>query len=192
MWNISPSAEARDVTLSKDEIEVYQSMPMKDQPVVPLENTFSFRGQRSTSYTLKMIEALDRTFFQQTGGLGVNRNIGTAKMLAMINKTLETGKNHLTDEEMDTYATSRILAYLHEIKSPRADNFAKALKTCETQKVSCEQSITFDELFGFIEKQKALILSKIKKPSQPQWIKATPSTRRSQALNIQNKKGKND
>ncbi|AIL12478.1 hypothetical protein IM40_01365 [Candidatus Paracaedimonas acanthamoebae] len=160
--------------LTKEEIESYKALPFEAQPLVPLEHTFSFRGQRSTSYTLKAIENLTRSFLEQTGGMGINRNIGTAKMLAIINKTLDEGGHHLNEEEMDAYATSQLLKYLYEIKSPRAKTFYKALEACESKNITCEGIITFTELYGFIEKQKTLIYSKVKKPSQQQWKSAKP------------------
>ncbi len=165
-------AEGRSLT--KEEIELYKALPPEDQPLVPLEHTFSFRGQRSTSFTLKAIDSLTRSFLEKTGGMGINRNIGTAKMLAIINKTLDEGSHHLTEEEMDGYATSQFLKYLYEIKSPRAKTFYKALDACESQNRSCEGVITFNELYGFIEKQKTMIYSKVKKSSQPQWKSARP------------------
>lgn len=165
-------AEGKDLT--KEEIEIYKALPPEAQPLVPLEHTFSFRGQRSTSFTLKAIESLTRSFLEQTGGMAINRNIGTAKMLAIINKTLDEGRHHLNEEEMDAYATSQFLKYLYEIKSPRAKTFYKALEACESKNITCEGVITFAELYGFIEKQKAMIYSKVKKPSQQTWKSAKP------------------
>ncbi len=64
----------------------------------------------------------------------MSRNIGTAKMLAIINKILDVGLHHLTEEEMDAYGASQILKCLHEIKSSRAENFSQGLHLCESKK----------------------------------------------------------
>lgn len=171
---ISTCSVAKENGLTKEEIEYYETLPLEDQPLVPLENTFSFRGQRSTAYTLRSIQQLNLSFLMQTGGRGMSRNIGTAKMLAIINKTLEVGLHHLTEEEMDAYATSQILTYLHEINSPRAQTFYQGLQWCETKNKSCDQVISLEELEGFIEKQKRVIFAKIKKPTTQKWKRAKP------------------
>lgn len=92
----------------------------------------------------------------------MSRNIGTAKMLAIINKILDVGLHHLTEEEMDAYGASQILKCLHEIKSSRAENFSQGLHLCESKKKSCNNVISLEELEGFIEKEKKMISAKMK------------------------------
>jgi hypothetical protein len=158
------SLEAFYLKLSEDQIEVYESLPREDQPILPLDRNFTWGAHQSTQFTPRSLEMLDKKFLIQTGG-GIQRAIGTAEMLTLVRKILEDRGARLSTDEMEFYAMHQIFSYLHHIGSPRADRFLDIMATCHQTGEKCNEAITFDELAEFIEQEKAKIFHLISAPA---------------------------
>lgn len=160
--------------------ELFSTLPPEERPVLPAENNFQFGPAKSMGITPAILknritkEHLPEAF-KQTGGTKEEdiflRNLGTAKMLTLVNKKL-SDKQDMTEKQMEDYAVKRIGQYLAKkgkirigpylVKKGKIGNpeiFSDNLQKYQKGEITDQNKvISEDDLIDFMLQEKKSIL----------------------------------
>ncbi|ARN85197.1 hypothetical protein [Candidatus Nucleicultrix amoebiphila] len=164
---------AAPAPLNEDQIEVLESMPTGDHPILPPDRQFTYKNQRSTQITANTLEATDESALEQTGIFA--RFFESVKLFILVNiATKNPSIIDNTDDELSQLANSHIEAYLLNHNSPRAKTFKESVNECSTRNL-CEETIAKEELSAILREQKRELAAYIRMHSSP-YIKHKASS----------------
>lgn len=166
--------------LNAAQIEVFESIPRGDQPILPPDRQFTYKNQRSTQITANTLKVTDEAALAQTDLFA--RFFESVKLFILVNiATKNPAIVHNTDDELSQLANSQIEAYLLNHNSPRAKTFKESVNECSTRNL-CEETITKEELGAILREQKRDLEAYIRTHPSP-YVKrktlSSPGTKRS-------------